>query len=70
MTTDLEGVFMQPTTITFCGKSGEEIVKIGPGYKVEVNPKYSADEAARAFWDAVIRCCPTLTKAENMTLGN
>ncbi len=39
----------------------EPIVTITAFGEVIVNPKFSMDEAAKAFWDAVKRCNPTST---------
>jgi hypothetical protein len=36
----------------------ETIVTFHRDGRVEINPKYSADEAAKAFWNAVIRMNP------------
>jgi hypothetical protein len=33
----------------------EEIVRICNDGTVRVNPKYTVDEAARAFWEAVVK---------------
>jgi hypothetical protein len=39
-------------------QSNEQIVSIHPDGRIEINPKYTTDEAAKAFWEAVIRMNP------------
>jgi hypothetical protein len=44
--------------MALCAASGDPIVTIRFDGRVEVNPAFTVDEAARAFWDAVIRLNP------------
>jgi len=43
----------QAPYLSFAAASGEIIVSIHADGRVEVNPKFTVDEAARVFWDAV-----------------
>lgn len=42
-----------PALLEIRDVDSEPIVTIFPGGRVEVNPKYSTDQAATAFWNAV-----------------
>lgn len=44
---------MPPTTLNIF-----DAVTIHQDGRVEVNPKYTTDEAAKLFWDAVIKLAP------------
>jgi hypothetical protein len=48
---------MPPTSLSFCfGK--ETAVAIHADGRIVVNPKFSSDDAAKAFWDAVKKFTP------------
>jgi hypothetical protein len=47
-------------------QSNEAIVTFHRDGRVEINPKYSAEEAAKAFWNAVIRMNPFQQEPERM----
>lgn len=42
---------IQPLHI--CTSGGREILRLTPDGNVIVNPEFTTDEAAKAFWDAV-----------------
>lgn len=52
---------MNDNTISI-GDANEWIVRIHMDGRVEINPKHTLDEAAKAFWDAVIKMNPMLQK--------
>jgi hypothetical protein len=49
---------LTPGNLQISGSTGAPIVTIHHDGRVELNPAYSLDEAARAFWDAVIEMNP------------
>lgn len=48
-------------TLSFANAAGTAVT-IHPDGRVEVNPKFSTDEAAQAFWDAVKALAPQMFK--------
>ena len=50
------------SSLSFHG-GGEEIIRIDADYTIKVNPKFSNDEAAKAFWEAVERLRPTVKES-------
>jgi hypothetical protein len=44
--------------LQICTASGEPIVTIHYDGRVEINPAFTVDEAARAFWGAVLLLNP------------
>lgn len=46
-------IVTSPTTLKIF-----DAVTIHQDGRVEVNPKYTTDEAAKLFWDAVVRIAP------------
>ena len=53
-----------PGNLQISGADAEPIVTIHWSGRVEVNPKYTVDDAARAFWDAVIAMNPLWKKED------
>lgn len=51
-------------TFTIMMGQDDPAVTIHRDGRIEVGEKYSADEAARAFWDAVRATCPLLLEPQ------
>lgn len=45
-------------TLMICGKDGHMIVGIKPDGQIDYGPGYDPDEAAKAFWQAMVRNQP------------
>ena len=55
---------LKPGNLQIAGSAGEPIVTIHHDGRVDVNPLYSLNEAANAFWLAVIEMNPIWKKDE------
>ncbi|HZF23983.1 MAG TPA: hypothetical protein VE030_11030 [Burkholderiales bacterium] len=53
MTVAYLGWHRSEQNLTICANDGRAIVRITRDGKVIVNPDFTIDEAARAFWEAV-----------------